>query len=251
MASHAKSRGIIIRAIDYSNSSVIVHLLTPDETILHTIARGAKKPKSVFCGKLELFSCVECNYIISKRSTMHVLVDCSVIRRFYGLCAHIDLLYLTSFMSEVVSAISWDSKSGAKVYVLFESVMDCFDCPAPLISLSLLALFLLHILEIQGILPNEECCIENGKIAGVGGGSVFYLSPSRAEQKKNIVSRECIRQVYSSLFMPWKDSVDSILKIPQKELMRLNALLLCLLREEIGKQIKTEKFLKSAGLIES
>ncbi|MCP5462098.1 MAG: DNA repair protein RecO [bacterium] len=251
MASHAKSRGIIIRTIDYSNTSVIVHLLTPEETIVHAIARGAKKSKSIFSGKLELFSCVECNYIVSTRSNMHVLVDCSVIRRFHGLCADIDLLYLASFMSEIVSAISWDIKSGAKVYVLFESVMDCFDCPVPFISISLLTLFLLHILEIQGILPNEEQCVGTGKI--VDGIAQFEFSPSVSpvEQRKNVISRECIRQVYSALSMAWKDAVDCMVKMPQKELIRLNAVLLCFLREEIGKQIRTEKFLKSAGLIES
>ncbi|HXA44461.1 MAG TPA: recombination protein O N-terminal domain-containing protein, partial [Candidatus Angelobacter sp.] len=47
--------GIILRTRPLTETSLIVHWLTPDLGRLATVAKGARRPKSPFAGRLDLF----------------------------------------------------------------------------------------------------------------------------------------------------------------------------------------------------
>ena len=49
------AHGIILRTRPLTETSLIVHWLTADHGRLSTVAKGAKRPKSPFRGKLDLF----------------------------------------------------------------------------------------------------------------------------------------------------------------------------------------------------
>ena len=50
-----KCQGTIIRRIPLTESSMIVTWCTKDHGLLKTVAKGARRPKSQFSGKLDLF----------------------------------------------------------------------------------------------------------------------------------------------------------------------------------------------------
>jgi len=47
--------GLILRTRPLTDTSLIVHWLTPEFGRLATVAKGARRPKSPFAGKLDLF----------------------------------------------------------------------------------------------------------------------------------------------------------------------------------------------------
>lgn len=57
-----KSKGIVLRRIDLKEADQIVTVLTRDEGRVGILAKGSRRMKSKFSGKLELFSVVELNY---------------------------------------------------------------------------------------------------------------------------------------------------------------------------------------------
>jgi DNA repair protein RecO (recombination protein O) len=65
--------GIILRLRPFSDSSLIVSWLTPGLGRVHTLARGARRPKSAFRGKLDLFYEAEFSFARSRRSDLHTL----------------------------------------------------------------------------------------------------------------------------------------------------------------------------------
>ncbi len=65
--------GLILRTYPLSETSLIVHWLTAEQGRLATVAKGARRPKSPFHGKLDLFYLVDFSFNRSRRSELHTL----------------------------------------------------------------------------------------------------------------------------------------------------------------------------------
>jgi DNA repair protein RecO (recombination protein O) len=73
-----RTAGIILRTRPLTESSLIVHWLTPDFGRLATVAKGARRTKSPFRGKLDLFYLAEFSFARSRRSDLHALREVSL-----------------------------------------------------------------------------------------------------------------------------------------------------------------------------
>src|SRR5947209_19930586 len=67
--------GIILRTRPLTDTSFIIHWLTPDFGRLATVAKGARRSKSPFAGKLDLFYLAEFTFLRSRRSELHTLCE--------------------------------------------------------------------------------------------------------------------------------------------------------------------------------
>jgi DNA repair protein RecO (recombination protein O) len=65
--------GIILRTRPLTETSLIVHWLTPELGRVATVAKGARRPKSPFAGKLDLFYAADFSFTRSRRSELHTL----------------------------------------------------------------------------------------------------------------------------------------------------------------------------------
>ena len=65
--------GIILRTRPLTDTSLIVHWLTPDFGRIATVAKGARRFKSPFLGKLDLFYLADFSFSRSRRSDLHIL----------------------------------------------------------------------------------------------------------------------------------------------------------------------------------
>ena len=65
--------GLILRTRPLTETSLIVHWLTPDFGRIATVAKGARRSKSPFLGKLDLFYLADFSFNRSRRSDLHVL----------------------------------------------------------------------------------------------------------------------------------------------------------------------------------
>lgn len=65
--------GIVLRTRPLTETSLIVNWLTPDCGRISTVAKGARRPKSPFAGKLDLFYLAEFSFTRSQRSELHAL----------------------------------------------------------------------------------------------------------------------------------------------------------------------------------
>ncbi|MGB0582173.1 MAG: DNA repair protein RecO [Limisphaerales bacterium] len=67
------AHGIIVRLRPLSETSLIVHWLTREHGRVATVAKGARKPKSSYHGKLDLFFTADFTFARSRRSDLHNL----------------------------------------------------------------------------------------------------------------------------------------------------------------------------------
>ncbi len=85
-----RTAGFVLRTRPCTETSLIVHWLTRDFGRISTIAKGARRPKSPFAGKLDLFYLADLSYYASRRSDLHTLAEvavrdfCPALRRDLG-----------------------------------------------------------------------------------------------------------------------------------------------------------------------
>jgi len=65
--------GLILRTRPLTESSLIIHWLTPEFGRLATVAKGARRLKSPFRGKLDLFYLADFSFSRSRHSDLHLL----------------------------------------------------------------------------------------------------------------------------------------------------------------------------------
>lgn len=73
-----RATGLILRLRPLTDTSLIVHWLTSDLGRLSTVAKGARRPKSLFRGKLDLFYLADFSFARSRRSELHTLREVSL-----------------------------------------------------------------------------------------------------------------------------------------------------------------------------
>jgi DNA repair protein RecO (recombination protein O) len=70
--------GLVLRTRPLTETSLIVHWLTPELGRIATVAKGARRPNSPFRGKLDLFYLADFSFSRSRTSDLHNLREISV-----------------------------------------------------------------------------------------------------------------------------------------------------------------------------
>lgn len=73
-----RASGIIMRTRPLTETSLIVHWLTPEFGRIAVVAKGARRPKSNFRGKLDIFYQADFSFQRSRRSELHNLREVSL-----------------------------------------------------------------------------------------------------------------------------------------------------------------------------
>jgi DNA repair protein RecO (recombination protein O) len=73
-----RASGIILRTRPLTETSLIVHWLTPELGRIAVVAKGARRPKSVYRGKLDIFYQADFTFQRSRRSDLHNLRELSL-----------------------------------------------------------------------------------------------------------------------------------------------------------------------------
>lgn len=68
-----RSDGILVRLTKLTDTSWIVHWFTEDAGLIKTVAKGARRPKSPFAGKLDLFFSSEVHWARARHGELHTL----------------------------------------------------------------------------------------------------------------------------------------------------------------------------------
>lgn len=110
-----RTTGVILRTYPLTETSLIIHWLTPDLGRLSTVAKGARRPKSAFRGKLDLFYECEFSFARNRRSDLHTLREASLRETHAGLRR--ELLWVEQ-ASYCAALIEQNTESEAPVPVL-------------------------------------------------------------------------------------------------------------------------------------
>jgi DNA repair protein RecO (recombination protein O) len=145
------SSGIILRTRPLTETSLIVHWLTPTLGRLATVAKGARRPKSPFAGKLDLFYTADFSFSRSRRAELHTL--CEVGLRGTRRAIREDVLKLqqAAYAANFVEQTTETETPLPEIFELIRSFLDWL-CAQPSSPQTIFALELKLLREL-GLLP--------------------------------------------------------------------------------------------------
>lgn len=115
-----RAEGLILRVRPLTETSLIVHWLTRECGRLATAAKGARRPRSPFQGRLDLFFHGELVFQRSRRSDLHTLREVHLLAVHPGLQIDTDRLRLAA---EAVRRIEQVTERETPVPAVFELLL--------------------------------------------------------------------------------------------------------------------------------
>ena len=100
------STGTIIRLTRLTETSLIVHWCTQHDGLIKTVAKGARRPKSPFAGKLDLFFEGEINWVRSRKGELHTLREVMIANYRENLRKQYGNTLLASYFGELLAHVA-------------------------------------------------------------------------------------------------------------------------------------------------
>ena len=117
--------GIILRTRPLTETSLIVHWLTPDFGRIATVAKGARRPKSPFLGKLDLFYEADFSFSRSRHSDLHNLREAGLRATHPELRADILKLRQAAYAAAFIEQATETETPLPAVFELLRGFLDC------------------------------------------------------------------------------------------------------------------------------
>jgi DNA repair protein RecO (recombination protein O) len=148
-ADHAD--GIVLRRQPVTETSLIVTWYTRQFGKLKTIAKGARRAKGPFLGRIDLFFEEEIVIVRSRRSDLHILHECAVTRYRQGFRGHPDRLASASYACELVDLGTEVEDPHPSIYELLTVTLDALESRPGAVTL---LWFEMQLLAMLGWKPN-------------------------------------------------------------------------------------------------
>jgi DNA repair protein RecO (recombination protein O) len=126
-----KTEGILIRKSLLTETSLIVHWCTRELGLLKTVAKGARRPKSAFAGRLDLFYTAEIDIVRSRSSDLHILREVAVITHRFGLQQSYLRLLAASYFVKLLETVAERETPIPELYALLARALDYLESHQP------------------------------------------------------------------------------------------------------------------------
>lgn len=117
------AHGIILRTRLLTETSLIVHWLTPNFGRIATVAKGARRHKSPFAGKLDLFYLADFSFSRSRSSDLHNLREVSLCETHSPIRADILKLQQAAYAANFIVQATETETPLPAVYELFQKFL--------------------------------------------------------------------------------------------------------------------------------
>jgi DNA repair protein RecO (recombination protein O) len=150
----ATTGGLILRTRLLTETSLIVHWLTPDLGRLATVAKGARRPQSPFRGKLDLFYRADFSFRRSNRSELHLLREVSLRETHDALRRDVGLLQQGCYFAALIAQATEAETPLPAIFDLLDGALThlCATQPQPQTVFA----FEIKLLNELGLAPAPE-----------------------------------------------------------------------------------------------
>jgi hypothetical protein len=119
-----RAKGLLLRVHPLSETSVIVRWITLEHGKISTVAKGARRPKSPFTGKLDLFFLCEFSFTRSRKSDLHNLREVALLESWPELRRDLSVLRRVSYAAALIEQTT---ESDSPVPELFDLLLGFLD----------------------------------------------------------------------------------------------------------------------------
>lgn len=146
--------GLILRTRPLTETSLIVNWLTPEFGRMSTVARGARRAKSPFLGRLDLFYLADFSFSRSHRSDLHALREVGLRDTQSALRQDLRRLHQAAYAAALIEQTTETETPLPSVFELMTGFLDCL-CHHPPAPQTVFA-FELKFLHLLGLNPDLD-----------------------------------------------------------------------------------------------
>ena len=191
-----KTNAIVLRLVEFSETSVIVTLMTRDFGKITAMAKGARRPKSPFEAALDVLAVCRIVFLHKTSGAMSLLTEAKLERRFRSSQTNLDCLYTGYYIVELLSSLTDEGDPHPELFDIANEFIEQIDS-AQFDKTNLkenLLQFELRALDLLGHKPMLTKCVGCGKEKtnlnrvsfGLNVGGI--ICPNCRRGQKNIVS---------------------------------------------------------------
>jgi DNA repair protein RecO (recombination protein O) len=155
-----KAEAITVRLTDFSETSQVAWLYTREFGLVSALAKGAKRPRNNFEGRLDLLCHNAIVFARKTRTTLHVLTECKLLDRFRGLRADAGRLYGALYAAELVREMTPPEESQPPLFDLLLGTLRALGNGERLDQT--LLIFEVRLLALTGYAPRLDACAACG-----------------------------------------------------------------------------------------
>ncbi len=160
MERQKKTKGIVIRRFNLNEADQIITVISEDEGKVSVMAKGSRRLKSRFCGRLEPFYHVNLNYF-QGRDLGH-LNEVEILEVYTPLESDLKSKSILFFMAEITAKLVADGQECNEVYQLLTECMSEFEESH---SEIILHAYMVKLLTLLGFMaPWDSCSRSNEKL---------------------------------------------------------------------------------------
>lgn len=182
--SSEKTEVFVLRAVPWSETSLVVTLWTRDFGKLSAIAKGARRLRSPFESALDLLAHSSVVFLAKAGDVLDLLTEAKLLRRFRSSQQSLLNLYCGYYVAELLLVTT---EEGAPIAELFELTqrtledLDATDFPA-----EVLLRFEMNLLRLLGHMPSLDACV------GCGEGIEISESVAFGIESGGVLCKSCL-----------------------------------------------------------
>lgn len=140
---------ILLRKRKFSDTSLIVSWCTESLGCIQTVAKGARRAKTPFAGKLDLFFEAEISVVPSRKSTLHTLAEVVVGNPFAGIRKNYLRTQAAAYFVELIEICTERDHHEPELFELLRRAFGYLDKNDP--NLRAIAHFETELARITGV----------------------------------------------------------------------------------------------------
>jgi len=122
---------ILLRKRKLSDTSLIIHWCTSSLGCVQTVAKGARRTKSPFAGKLDLFFEAEIQIARSRKSNLHTLREVALTNPYGGIRESYLRMQAASYFVELVEICTESDHHDAELFALLKRAFGFLTANEP------------------------------------------------------------------------------------------------------------------------
>jgi DNA repair protein RecO (recombination protein O) len=167
-------QGIVLRGFPFGEADRVVVLLSPNHGKLRTVAKGVRKTKSRFGGRLEPLTHVD--VVLYEGRNLDTITQVSVIESFPALRRDLDRVASAGAMASVADLVAQEGEPSHRLFLLLQRALRVLEAGAT--GPAVLAAYYLKLADVLGLTPALRSCagcgsdVADPRFSFAGGGVV-------------------------------------------------------------------------------
>ncbi len=166
-----KTLAIVIRVVEFSESSCVVTLFTRDFGKVGALAKGARRPKSSFESAIDLLAVCRIVFLHKSSETLDLLTEAKLERRFRVASRDLSRLYAGYYIAELLRDMTDEGDPHPELYDAADAAL--WQLEGEVEVLRIVLRFELTTLRLLGHLPALHGCAACGQEVPLSGPLLF------------------------------------------------------------------------------